>query len=283
MKRLLTLAVTTLTLPMMTMAQDHAGHFGVVVNPEAITVSGISAGAAMAQQLHLAYPELFSGAGLIAGVPRGCAQGSLQTAMASCMAQAGASLDVDHLADQLRQAASAGQAGDPALLADDRAWVFHGSGDVAIAEAVTRAAADLYRPFMAQDRIRWVADVQTAHTFPTLDQGTPCDEMTSPFIGACDYDAAGELLGHLYPDLAPPATNHAAELTETPLPGAGAAGLAETALVYRPESCPAEGCRLHLVLHGCGQSTEQIGPVFAETAGYLRWAAATTSSWPSPR
>ena len=32
-----------------------------------ITVSGISAGAQMAHQLHIAYPEVFSGAGLLQG------------------------------------------------------------------------------------------------------------------------------------------------------------------------------------------------------------------------
>jgi poly(3-hydroxybutyrate) depolymerase len=41
------------------------------IDPERITVSGISAGGAMAHQLHIAYPELFSGAGIIAGPPYG--------------------------------------------------------------------------------------------------------------------------------------------------------------------------------------------------------------------
>ncbi len=244
------------------------------INAEQVTVSGISSGGAMAQQLHMAYPDLFSGAGIIAGVPRGCAGGDLKTALAGCMAQPGETLDAETLAKALKADAKAGRVGDPALLADDRAWTFHGRLDTAVAEPVAEATAKLYRQFMAPEQVTWIADVEAAHTFPTVDQGSACDEMAAPFVAACDYDAAGEMLGFLYPGLAEPAETGATTLLETTLPGATGAGLAETGWLYIPETCPAGGCRLHLVLHGCGQSATQVGQAFAEKAGYLRWASA---------
>ncbi|KAA9132765.1 hypothetical protein F3N42_06015 [Marinihelvus fidelis] len=245
---------------------------GPDIDATGITVSGISSGAAMAQQLHLAHPELFSGAALIAGVPRGCADGQLATAMAGCMGKAGENLDAGELAERLRTEASAGRVGDPALLADDRAWTFHGQLDATVAEDVSLAATDLYRAFMATDNVAWVDNVAANHTFPTHSKGGACDAIAPPFLGACDYDAAGELLTFLYPGLTPPEQAQNGELVTTELPGAAAAGLADEAWLYVPESCPATGCRLHLVLHGCGQSQSQVDMAFMEGAGYLEWA-----------
>ena len=58
------------------------------LDPGAVTVSGISSGAHMAQQLHLARSDLFQGAGLIAGGPWGCGVGGVKTAFSRCMAEA---------------------------------------------------------------------------------------------------------------------------------------------------------------------------------------------------
>jgi hypothetical protein len=98
--------------------------------------------------------------------------------------------------------------------------------------------------------------------------------MEAPFVGSCDYDAAGQMLQFLYPGLESPRAETPAALQAVMLPGAASAGLAETAWLYLPESCPETGCRLHLVLHGCLQSEAQAGMQFMELSGYLPWAAA---------
>ncbi len=89
--------------------------------------------------------------------------------------------------------------------------------------------------------------------------------------GDCDYDAAGELLQHLYGKLEAPETEIKTELVETNLPGAAAAGLLEKAYLFVPFACNNAGqpCKAHLVLHGCAQSTAQIGTVFIDQSGYL--------------
>ena len=89
------------------------------IDPEQVTVSGISAGAQMAHQVHFAYPEVFSGVGIIAGGPFGCASGSLATAMTRCMGKTGDGLPVDEFTKEIRVAASDGRLGDITILADD--------------------------------------------------------------------------------------------------------------------------------------------------------------------
>ena len=44
-----------------------AGGFRGEIDPESITISGVSSGAAFAHQFHLAYSGTVNGAGLIAG------------------------------------------------------------------------------------------------------------------------------------------------------------------------------------------------------------------------
>jgi len=52
---------------------------------EGVTVSGVSSGAYMAVQLHVAHSARVAGVGAIAGGPYYCAQGSLFTALYNCM------------------------------------------------------------------------------------------------------------------------------------------------------------------------------------------------------
>ena len=246
------------------------------IDPDRITVSGLSAGAQMAHQLHVAWSDLFSGAGLIAGGPFGCAAGSVATAFARCMAANGTGLPVDEFSAAIRAAAEDGRVSDPAALADDRVWLFHGSLDHTVARGVSDALAELYAEFVPAANTRYVYDIPAAHHFPANGRGHGCEASQPPFVGDGGYDAAGELLEHLYPGLAPPADERPGELLQVELPGAKAAGLADTAYLFVPEACAAEGgsCALHLVLHGCAQSTTQVGTAFIEQSGYIGWAAA---------
>lgn len=57
---------------------------GLNINQEAISVSGISSGAFMAHQFHIAHSEHIMGAGIIAGGPYYCARGSILDAVTKC-------------------------------------------------------------------------------------------------------------------------------------------------------------------------------------------------------
>ena len=256
------------------------------IDTNRITVSGLSAGGQMAHQLHVAYPDRFSGVAVIAGGPYSCAAGSVATAFARCMGTAGAGLPAAEFAAAIRAAAAEGRIADPAALADDPVWLFHGTLDTTVVAGVSDALAGLYAAFVPETNIRYVDDVPAAHNFPASGHGHACDASQPPFVGDCGYDAAGELLNHLYPGLQPPGENSGeapgGELLQVDLPGATAAGLAESAYLFVPAACrnqgvaatESPGCALHLVLHGCAQSADQVGTAFIEQSGYTRWAGA---------
>ena len=246
------------------------------IDPDRITVSGISSGAHMASQLHIAFSDVFSGAALLSGGPYNCAGNSLVTAMRNCMTNTETALPVADIASGIRDAAAAGTVADPQNLADDRVWLFRGTQDSKISALVHWAAADLYAEFVPAEGIRRVDGIDADHVFPARGRGNDCHEIVRPYVGDCNYDAAGELLSFLYPGLDAPASEDVAELRRVELPGAAEAELMATAYLYVPSACGdgSQRCALHVVLHGCDQSAESVGTDFIELSGYLPWAEA---------
>jgi poly(3-hydroxybutyrate) depolymerase len=246
------------------------------IDPERITVSGISSGGHMATQLHIAYSDFFSGVAILSGGPFNCAENSLMTALQRCTTNTEDPLPVADLASDLRAAASAGNVADLKYLADDRVWLFRGTQDSKVSALVHWAAADLYAEFIPPDQIRRVDNIDADHVFPADGRGNSCHEVIQPYVGDCAYDGAGELLGFLYPGLAEPKHAQVGDVLSVELPGAAEADLMETAHLYVPSACAdgAQSCALHLVLHGCDQSTEAVGNDFIELSGYLPWAEA---------
>lgn len=246
------------------------------IDPARITVSGISSGGQMAHQLHIAHSDLFSGAAIIAGGPFGCAQGSVATAFARCIATTGGKLTAEEFISEIGGAAGQGLLADTKHLANDRVWLFHGSLDKAVAGELSDILRDVYLAFVPADNIVYVNDVPAAHNFPARGTGHACGAVEPPFVGNCDYDAAGQLLAQLYPGLKAPVGPARVVLSTVELAAADGAGLEETAFLYVPAKCAAgsEACALHLVLHGCAQSSAKLGTAFIEQSGYLPWAEA---------
>jgi len=242
------------------------------VDSSRISVSGLSAGAMMATQLHIAHSSLFNGVALLSGGPWYCAQGSMQRGLGPCMK--GGDIGVAQLIASAKQAEADGAIDSLANLTDDHAWIFHATLDEAVAEPVSQAALAFYTEFMPRESIHYVGDVEAAHGFPTLETGVTCNEMASPYLNACSFDAAGKLLAALYGELEL-GVAAAGELKEVSQPGADDATMLDHAFLYVPESCADGGvCGLHVALHGCLQSAEHIGDAFAAGAGYNEWAEA---------
>ena len=240
------------------------------IDSDRVTVSGLSSGAYMAGQLHIAHSSLFGGAGLLAGGPYRCAGGSVQQALGACAK--GGELDVGRLAAEVRQLADAGSIDDPDNLRDDRVWIFRGTADAVVAASVPAAAALFYQRYLPPANIARVDAVPAGHGMPTNATGVTCGEMASPFLNACGFDAAGELLAFLHGPLEKAAERTVA-LRKLDQRAYAEAGLWEHAYVYVPKACAAgASCGLHVALHGCLQSAELIGDAFASGAGYNRWA-----------
>jgi poly(3-hydroxybutyrate) depolymerase len=235
-----------------------------------ITVSGISSGAYMAGQLHVAHSGLFSGAALIAGGPYYCAEGSVTRGIGPCIQ--GGDLGTTRLTDYAREMSASGNIDAVNNLVGDPVWLFIGTLDDKVNADVAQSAADFYRRLQAD--VTLVDDIAVVHGMPTLAVGLACDAFGSPFIQNCGYDAAGTLLRALYGELAP-RTRDSGELRSIAQVGGADADMLGNAYLYVPAICAAgESCGVHVAFHGCAQSSDFVGDAFATGAGYNEWAEA---------
>ncbi len=241
------------------------------------TVSGISSGAYMATQVHLAFSDHVAGAALLAGGPYGCAQGSLETALGQCLNPAADQLpDPAALVAAARERAASGAIAPLEGLAGDAVWVFHGKRDATVAAGVSAAAAAFYRS-LGGARVEEDSGRDIAHTFPTVDRGGECATSEAPYIGNCGFDAAHAILSALHgeaPAAAGPADGELRRFDQRAWLDAGQdAQLADSGFLYVPKACSAgETCGLHVAFHGCQQNVDAVGEAFVRDAGYNRWA-----------
>ena len=266
---------------------------GLEIDPGSITLSGISSGAFMAQQFHVAHSASVRGVALIAGGPYRCAAGSyppfswmdvtgLYAATSVCSntnplwfyqgpPDAGFSIR------ETRREAEAGTIDDVGGLAGDRVWLLSGSEDDTVPRGVVEALERYYRAFLDGGPLHHERLAGAGHAMVTDDFGNACDVSESPFISDCDYDAAKHLLTHLYGPLRPPAAGvePAAGFDQSAFFDAGdeSLSMSPVAYLYVPAACRAGGrCRLHVALHGCQQYQARIGDAFHARAGYNEWA-----------
>ncbi|MBS7457577.1 extracellular catalytic domain type 2 short-chain-length polyhydroxyalkanoate depolymerase [Coralloluteibacterium stylophorae] len=262
-------------------AQEAAPLPALGIDPGRVAVVGLSSGAAFATQAHLAFPERFVGAGLVAGPPYGCAGGDLQQALGSCMKGEPAP-DAATLAAQVRERAQAGRIGDLSGLEGDRVWILHGRRDPVVAAPVAQAAANLYRTLAADaPGLEVVVDDarELGHGLPTADTGVDCATTGTPFLNACGFDAAGAALEAIYGSAANAAPAQAGgalmPFDQAALQPEGAdAYLGDTGYLYVPERCRGESCGAVVVLHGCEQNADSVGDAFVRGSGFNRWADA---------
>lgn len=242
-----------------------------------VSVSGLSSGAYMAGQFHIAFSGSLIGAALVAGGPYDCAEGALAIALNRCMQTDLGVPDPRRLLDRARDRATRGEIDPLVELSEDRVYVFSGTNDATVTPPVVAAAAAFYRlAGMPDAQIAVVEDLPAGHGFVTETLGNPCPVTDPPFLNACGYDQAGALLAHLHGPLQPPAPPAAelvafdqSEFLTDPLRH----GLALTGHAYVPEACRGEArCGVHVAFHGCRQNEAAVGDAFFGHAGYNRWA-----------
>ena len=245
--------------------------------PDSVTVSGVSSGAYMAVQLHVAHSRSVRGAGAIAGGPYYCAQGSLWMAYYDCTTP-GIFTPLpknDLLKLQTDALAQSGQIDPTANLAKAPVWLFTGTHDRTVQSEVVTALNGFYALYGANRVL--VADKPAGHAMVTADAGNACSVTQPPYINDCGYDAAGALLGHLLGPLSPPTSRQDGRVisfNQDEFSGdeANSISLAKEGVLYVPKSCEAGGCRVHVAFHGCRQNAAAVGERFVREAGYNRWA-----------
>ncbi|WP_084062528.1 extracellular catalytic domain type 2 short-chain-length polyhydroxyalkanoate depolymerase [Arenimonas malthae] len=251
------------------------------IDPDRVAVAGLSSGAYMATQVHLAHSDRLRGAALLAGGPYGCAGASLETALGPCMVAEPYAPDPARLAGVVRERAAAGDIAPVSGLAGDAVYVLRGRADTVVAEAVTRSAHDLYAA-LADDAgglsLHYDGGRDFPHLMPTLDAGVDCATGGTPYLGRCGFDAAGEAMAWLFGPASSPAPATAAgelrRFDQAPYAAPGADPLlAEAGYLYLPPACAAGGrCGLLVAFHGCEQNADKVGEAFVRDAGFNRWA-----------
>jgi hypothetical protein len=240
----------------------------------AVTVSGISSGGYMAVQFQVAYSKLVKGAGIIAAGPYDCAEGSAVRALSNCMAPTRwapppAPGDVKA---RMESRARLDLIDPPAALADDKVWVLTGGADHTVERPVVDALVGFYKAWVPAESIRLVTLPDAGHAMISVADSKPnaCDTSEPPYINRCgDFDAPGELLGHLLGKLKPksvPEPGHLVTFDQRPFTGGLPADISmdEQGFAYIPASCRAGGCRVHVAFHGCRQGEDQVGRRFVE-------------------
>jgi poly(3-hydroxybutyrate) depolymerase len=260
------------------------------------SVSGLSSGGFMAVQFHVAFSSIMKGAAIFAGGPYMCSQGSQLTAISSC-SQASPAPDVAACIAATNQNAQSGDIDDPSALAAQHVFLWGGADDTVVKPAVMDALDSYYAAFVPSGSIDYVSRAPGAsHTWPTLDYGVPCDVVTSPYVGKCNYDGAGAALAQIYGSLAPAATAPTGAIVPIPqaafITDPASHSLGDTAYLYVPAACAAgETCKIHVSFHGCLQYADAIGDSFYAHSGLNEWADTnhivvlypqTTVSTPNP-
>ncbi len=242
-----------------------------------ITVSGLSSGGFMANQLGYAYSATFSGVGVFAAGPYMCAGHSNYTA---CMYGATISsamlstmqADINNWSGTSIDAKS--------NVAAQKVFLFVGTSDFTVGPNPMNGVNTQYQNNgVPAANLQYVQRSGTAHTFPTdfdATGGNACGSSASPYISNCGYDGAKAALTQFYGTLAArnnaPAAANYIEFDQAPYIAANP-GMAATGWVYVPADCAAgASCRLHVALHGCQQNTATIGDKFVKNTGYTRWA-----------
>ncbi len=250
------------------------------LDPARVAVAGISSGAIMAQQVHLAYADRLRGAALLSGPPYQCAGGTLEQALGQCMAAPAPGPDAAALAQRIVERAGRGELAPLSGLQGDAVLVAHGRHDGVVSRAVARAALTVYEnlPQVASMTLRWDGDGDFAHLWPTLDTGGDCTVTAAPYLGNCGRDFAAEVVQTLFGAAAGEADDASGELitfSQAPFnPDGRDALLDDKGYLYVPKVCAAgESCGLLVVFHGCDQGAAVVGDVFARDNGLNRLAA----------
>jgi hypothetical protein len=245
------------------------------------SVSGLSSGAFMTVQLHLAHSSSFTGVGIIAGGPFRCAESFrgaamlaedayVQNALYICMnplvPQTGP--NAERLAELARMTAAADEIDAIEHLADHRVYIFTGSRDEVVYSDVVARTRRFYELLgVGADQIAYHDHVPAGHSIITDNpEDSPLAANEPPYINHGGFMQSHDILRHVYGTLKPPSEQlsgrlHRFDQTEF-FGGEPRASMSGYGYAYVPraveEGAPA---RVHIALHGCKQGYNYVNYV----------------------
>jgi len=240
------------------------------------SVSGISSGAFMAVQFGVAKSAIVKGVGAVAGGPYYCAQGSMSTATGTCMIGAPS---ITPLINTTNSWSAAGYIDAVANIANQKIWLFNGYNDGVVKASVSDSLYNFYKNYTRENNIFYKNNLKSGHAQVTANYGGSCDATGGDFMNNCAYDAAGNILQHIYGKLNAPnggaLSGSITEFSQSDFYGGDTwlIGMSHSGFAYIPASCAAQQpCRVHIAFHGCKQYATLIGSDYYANAGYNQWA-----------
>jgi poly(3-hydroxybutyrate) depolymerase len=243
------------------------------------SVSGVSSGAAMAVQVHVAHSSIMRGVGIIAGVAYDCADPNLPS-VAQRLGIGATCMDgfFDYAGASIARTDAAAAIDATSNLRGQKVWLFSGYNDGLVRRGAMDSVAKYYDHYVNSENVFYKTNNHAPHAFIS-NYGAACLASNAQWLNNCNYDAAGFLLRHIYGYLKPPKST----LSSSPQAfdqhdfvngDPKAVGLADTGYVYVPTECQTQTCRVHIVFHGCKQYAQKVGDAVYGRGGYNRWADA---------
>ena len=239
----------------------------------------------MATQLVVAWPERFSGLGVLAAGPWSCAQGSLSLALNQCMMTRRGEPSLDELESRHQRYLELEQVGSADDLSQLRTYLWHGEEDEVVEPLLGDLLAEQWTNWLASpDQLKVARSENAGHGWPVRLPNDPsagpeewgdCRQGGGSFVLACGEDIAGDMMNWLYPEREiSRGSEQSGELIAFDQSEFAAKGFADTGYVFIPEGCEAGECPVTLALHGCQMNEEAIGDTFVRYSGLNAWASA---------
>jgi len=260
------------------------------------SISGLSSGAFMATQYHIAYSKDLVGVAAIAGGPWQCAASNplnpnpLTTATSTCTCLKGFPCpylgapfpNVEHIISLAKTAELEGEIDALSNILDDKVYLFSGKQDKTVLTPVVDSANQFYQSLgVKEGQIQYEDQLNAGHAFITdIDTDLDCPVSQTPFINDCQYQQASKLLTTIYGELKTPVDYKEENLLRfdqkefVPKYRFNISSMNQDAYVYIPTSCQqdASNCRVHVALHGCEQGMQSMQDRFVKGTGYLNVA-----------
>ena len=252
---------------------------GSVTADREFSISGLSAGAYFAVQMEVAYSSTCLGAGVIAGGPYYCSQGSLTRSASDCMLLYDL-IDIPTLVNYTETMANAGLIDPTSNLEKHKVFLLSGLLDTVVNQGVVKKLQEYLEYYVPSGQITTEYSLPAENAFITDFYGGVCDYLGVPYMNNCLYDSAGAILSTIYGELQ---ANTSSDLSHYYSFGQKEyfsevdwelASMADTGFLYVPGGCVQayDTCKVHIVAHGCGQNYLQNLETVIHFAGYNGWA-----------
>lgn len=256
---------------------------GYQVDLSQTSVSGLSSGAFMSSQFHVAYSDLLVGAGIVAGGPFYCVGSHLDdptkflsVATSTCMEPLlqFAAPDGEKLWKKAQKFAKENKIADVNNLKDDKIYIFSGSNDQTVKTMVVDQTEAFYKAAgVPPENIKYRKNLNAGHAIIVENAQVKCSATDPPYINDCDFMQSHKILQHIYGQLNPPADSNQLsgkiiEFNQSEFINAKNTSMSKKAYAYVPKICETETCKVHIAIHGCKQGQAVIGDTYYTTTGY---------------